>query len=689
MKKILLPLIVIALLLQQNANGQYITVNSTFGNWLINHAGCGSCMIGTTQLDTTCAVLPTVTSINCSGYNIPNLEGIQYFINLTSLSCFSCNLTTIPAFPPNLTGMDIYNNLLTTIPPLPQGLTVLSADNNLLQSIPPIPITLTQLLVGNNQLTALPPLPDSLDICWIFNNPGLHCMPPIQKINTLYIYGTAIQCLPNQMIINTSNPLMVDTLPICNIMNANACDYVADIAGHVTYDDDNDCATPIGTPSLVGVTVDLYDYSLNFIQSVNTTSSGAFTFDNGIGNYIARVDTSFLPFNVHCPSSNMDTSSLSVIDSTNYFSDFSVVCKPGYDVGTVAVERTAGLFRPNTNATVHFKSGFVSLFSGVDCSVAGLSGTVTVNFTGPVTYVGPASGSIVPGSVTGNQIIWNVSDFLTLNTPNALAVIMHTDIGAAIGSQVCFQVIVDASTGTDNNLSNNVYDHCFTVVNSIDPNTKEVSPISFEQTPEWLTYTVNFQNTGSAPAINIIVKDTLDSNLQWSTLKVISASDANITQVLQDGTVKFNFPNINLPDSLSDEPGSHGFIQYVIKTKNNLTNPTLIHNSASIYFDFNSPIVTNDAISTYSFSGVENYLSVSGKFVLFPNPADQTILISLHSLSKNSRLVVCDVAGKEICSMAVISSNFKFETLNLQNGIYFITVTSPTQAVTQKLIVQH
>ena len=39
-----------------------------------------------------------------------------------------------------------------------------------------------------------------------------------------------------------------------------------------------------------------------------------------------------------------------------------------------------------------------------------------------------------------------------------------------------------------------------------------------------LTYTIRFQNTGTAPAQDIYVLDTLDANLDWSTLKIKNMS---------------------------------------------------------------------------------------------------------------------------------------------------------------------
>jgi uncharacterized repeat protein (TIGR01451 family) len=158
-------------------------------------------------------------------------------------------------------------------------------------------------------------------------------------------------------------------------------------------------------------------------------------------------------------------------------------------------------------------------------------------------------------------------------------------------------VNVTPTTG-DNNVSNNSMQHCFSVVNSFDPNAKEVYPeggIPVNQ--EWLTYTIHFQNTGNAPAQNIYILDTLDQNLMPETFTLLSYSHEPLIQLFGN-VVKFNFPNINLPDSTYDEPNSHGFVQYKIKLTPGLPIGTIISNIAYNFFDFNPPIATNIVSNT-------------------------------------------------------------------------------------------
>lgn len=113
----------------------------------------------------------------------------------------------------------------------------------------------------------------------------------------------------------------------------------------------------------------------------------------------------------------------------------------------------------------------------------------------------------------------------------------------------------------------------------------------------YLTYTIRFQNTGNDTAFNIIVRDTLDQALNGAALEMLAASHPYKISVSNGTFITWQFDNINLVDSLHNEPESHGYITYRIKVKNNLIDGDSIFNSASIYFDFNPPVRTNRQIT--------------------------------------------------------------------------------------------
>jgi PKD repeat protein len=138
---------------------------------------------------------------------------------------------------------------------------------------------------------------------------------------------------------------------------------------------------------------------------------------------------------------------------------------------------------------------------------------------------------------------------------------------------------------------------------SYDPNDKHVSPegvLAQNYTPitSPLTFHINFQNTGNDTAYDVTILDTLDSDLDLATLQILGSSHDVSTQMTVNGDVRFNFFNIMLPDSGTDEPGSHGWVTYRISPKTGIADPTVITNTSYIVFDQNAPVVTNTTLST-------------------------------------------------------------------------------------------
>ena len=170
------------------------------------------------------------------------------------------------------------------------------------------------------------------------------------------------------------------------------------------------------------------------------------------------------------------------------------------------------------------------------------------------------------------------------------------------------------------------------------------------------------------------VRDTLDANLDWATFELRHTSHpVSVDLNLQNGAVAFNFNNILLPDSNVNEPASHGIFVYTIKTKNALVDGTPINNTASIYFDFNLPVVTNTTMNVIGeplfVAGLQH-----GQLKLFPNPADNTTTV-MHTGASASRCVLSDVFGRTVLSNAVNANGQTTLALeSLAPGTYAVTL---------------
>jgi hypothetical protein len=111
-------------------NAQYVLIpDSMFRVRLVNE-GYGSCVNGN-YLDTTCPLVVNTVFLNLTDAGIRDLEGIQYFNNLSILECSGNELTSLPIFPNSLTELFCLENYLTSLPLLPTSLKKLDCGYNL------------------------------------------------------------------------------------------------------------------------------------------------------------------------------------------------------------------------------------------------------------------------------------------------------------------------------------------------------------------------------------------------------------------------------------------------------------------------------------------------------------------------------------------------------------------------------
>lgn len=275
-----------------------------------------------------------------------------------------------------------------------------------------------------------------------------------------------------------------------------------------------------------------------------------------------------------------------------------------------------------------------------------------------------------------------------------------------LGTSVLFKDTVAYTSPMTNWLSdytpwNNVNYYNNTVVGSWDPNFKEVNPKG-TGAPGYITtndsvlnYTIHFQNTGTYAAQKVVLIDTLDGDLDITSLMPYWSNHSYVTDVSENGIVKFTFNNINLPPQSSSEIGSIGIIMYSIHQKANLANGTQIKNSASIYFDYNAPVKTNTTLNTIDNGSGVKEINQTEVFdlTIYPNPASQTVslLINSSESSANAKVKFYNILGSEMLSQTVKLTAGKnvlnADVSSLAAGMYFVEITEGTNSIMKKLSV--
>jgi len=465
------------------------------------------------------------------------------------------------------------------------------------------------------------------------------------------------------------------------------CDY-GTVSGMVYIDNNGDCAYNPGDVALNSIGVN----SLANLSSPTTPTSTMNTATDILGQYSMSVQKSWMTnYTVSVPSyytfifptTSCFTGSYTYTTLPHTNVDFPLSCTNNIDVqcyaGSPAWARPLIPFYMQPTV------------SNTGCDSA--NGQLTLVLDSRVVY----NSSLSPNpahAVHGDTLVWNYANLCNLSGAgywNSLIGNIHLTPNSTvnIGDTLCFRVYTNILAG-DINTANNDYTICLPVVNSYDPNMKEVSPKGTGATGNipastpTLTYTIHFQNTGSAVAYNVSIIDTLDSDVTASNLKILSTSHTMTPEWLAPGVVKFNFYSIFLADSNSNEPASHGYVRFSVPMHTGLPIGTQIKNKGYIYFDTNPAIITNTALNTIAApSAVAGVTPAEVK--IYPNPATDNIYV--ENL-QGGNISICNVSGTQVLSLQVATGKSTIDISSLAPGIYIIKTTGNNQNTVTKFIKQ-
>ncbi|HEX2900883.1 MAG TPA: SdrD B-like domain-containing protein, partial [Bacteroidia bacterium] len=133
--------------------------------------------------------------------------------------------------------------------------------------------------------------------------------------------------------------------------------------------------------------------------------------------------------------------------------------------------------------------------------------------------------------------------------------------------------------------------YCEPVINSYDPNSKSgmpsgaTAPFYYIDSTDAISYFIDFQNTGSADALRVVLQDILDPRLDILTVQPGASSHPYTFSVVDGRKLKFTFENINLPAASMDSTGSIGWVRYSVKQVPGNTFGDEIRNHCDIFFD--------------------------------------------------------------------------------------------------------
>lgn len=607
---------------------------------------------GLTNLQTLVCSGNQLTSLNVS--NLTNLQYLELFGNqLTSLNVSGLtNLQFLDCGLNQLTSLNVYD--LT-------NLQTLFCSDNQLTSLNVSDLTNLQTLECNfNQLSSLNIKNSNSywENLFFSNNPNLQYICADEedvamvqsKINA---YGYATTCQVNSYCSFTPGGVFY-TIQSNNRFdgNANGCDVTDFAYPNLKFNLTN------GTQS----------------GSLIANAAGSYTLpvSAGVHTITPQIENPSY-FNVSPTSATVDfpaqaspfTQDFCIVPNGNH-SDLEITLipidapVPGFNVKYKLVYKNKGNQVANGQISLTFGDTVLDFVSSIPTFTNATTGSLSLDYT-----------NLLPFESRSVEFIMN------LNTPMDTPPLNGGDF---LNYTATINPIAIDETPTDN-----VFILNQTVVNSYDPNDKiclEGETINPSMIGDYVHYQIRFENTGTFPAQNVVVKDMIDTTkFDIATLQMVNTSHSCYTRITGN-KVEFIFENINLP---FDDATNDGYVVFKIKTKPTLTVNSTISNTAEIYFDYNFPIVTNTATSTYQVLANQDF-DFASEFSLYPNPVKNLLSINAKKGLEVQSLEIYNTFGQ----LVIAKPNFEqiIDVSVLPSGTYFIKASTEKGRESMKFVKQ-
>jgi hypothetical protein len=412
-------------------------------------------------------------------------------------------------------------------------------------------------------------------------------------------------------------------------------------------------STPFGSYTLYDTTSNTYDFG--------------YAVDSEFSSYYAATATNY--------------SDINIASNPNQILYFPITLTQGFnDVTASIVPNTAP--RPGftyTNTILYRNQG-----------TATTSGTLTFVKDPAVTIININTSGTVS---TSDGFSYNFTN-LAPNEIRSIAVTMSipTLPTVALGQILTDTVTISAPTD-DINLTNNTFTNEQVIIGSYDPNDKMEAhggKIQFNQfsQDDYLYYTIRFQNTGSANALDVRIEDILDAQLDETSFEMVNASHNYVVERKGNQLIwKFNY--INLVGALESEADSKGYVTFKIKLTPGFAIGDIVPNKARIYFDTNPAIVTN-IFNTEFVQSLGNPTFGTNSIKLYPNPASTSVHIIQNENDNLESIRFYDVSGKTVKHIDnIANAQLTIDISTLAKGIYFVEITTEDKLKQiKKLIIQ-
>jgi len=400
--------------------------------------------------------------------------------------------------------------------------------------------------------------------------------------------------------------------------------------------------------------------------------AGQYRLYTGTGNFVTSVTANVPNYFTINPSSH----------STS-FNEFGQIDTADFCINPIGnINDLNVALYPLTGSRPGFRTSYKLVYSNV--GITTLSGQATVQYDN--TKCQFSNFGTNPSSQTANSLSFDFNNLAPFETRTAM---IYFDLfeppTTNNDDELVFTATVTPSEN-DHTIEDNTFTSTQIVIGSYDPNDitcVQGDRVLIQNADKYLHYVIRFQNTGTASAINVEVLHELDEKLDWSTFQLENMSHNARVTIKDESLVEFMFNNIHLPQRDFDDAGSNGYILFKIKPKaNTIVVDDTVQATANIYFDFNPPITTNTAITTYGNTlGADSFST--NQVTVYPNPVKEQLTVTGSD-------AVLGLQVHTILGTLVLAQKNKsvINVSNLQSGVYLLTVTTQNGTTTKKFIKQ-
>ena len=287
---------------------------------------------------------------------------------------------------------------------------------------------------------------------------------------------------------------------------------------------------------------------------------------------------------------------------------------------------------------------------------------------------------------------WNIDNMPTGEVRHFNVTLRVPPDEKLLGTFICARVETDSDYKSNDDLLRRTSDElCQEIRGAFDPNDIQVfngtrnadGPILQDQTV--LAYLIRFQNEGNEDAITVRVVDELSEFHNIAKLRIGAASHDYEFKFTDSGELEWTFKDINLPPKSEDENGSMGYLKFEVQLKDGLPIDTEIPNKAAIYFDFNSPVITNTVVSRITSGATSVDENFGTKNIqIYPNPASEVVTITRPNGSR-ARLELHTLLGERLLEAESSGASQALDLSGVAAGSYLLRITDGAATTVEPL----